>query len=323
MKGRILVTGGHGFVGRGLIPALTQAFPDAELYTTSRSQTSAVGRAHNIKCDLTDRASVLRVVTEVQPSCIINLAAISHIPTAMAAPELTWQTNLHGTLNLLDALVAKKMACTFLQIGSGDCYGHAFVSGQALAEATPFEPLNPYAASKAAADIAAYSYTRHQHIKVIRARPFNHTAAGQSSEFVVSAFAEQIARIEVGLQPAVVKVGNLEAQRCFLHLDDVVAAYIELLRRRDDITSGEAFNIVSASAVPMSQVLEGLIALSAKDIAIEIDPERVRPVDIPVALGAADKLIKLTAWQPTRDLHYILSDVLSYWRDSVSATPEA
>jgi len=322
MKGRILVTGGHGFVGRGLIPALTQAFPDAALYSTSRSQKEAVGQARNIACDLTDRESVLRVVAEVQPSCIINLAAISHIPTAIAAPELTWQTNLQGTLNLLDALVAEEIDCTFLQVGSGDCYGHAFVSGQALPETTAFEPLNPYAASKAAADIAAYSYTRHQHIKVIRVRPFNHTAAGQSSEFVVSAFAEQIASIEAGLQPATVKVGNLEAQRCFLHLDDVICAYIELLRRRDDIASGEAFNIVAASAVPMSEVLEGLIAQSSRDISVEVDPERVRPVDIPVALATADKLIQLTAWRPTRDLHYILSDVLSYWRDCVSETPE-
>jgi len=322
MKGRILVTGGHGFVGRGLIPALKRAFPAAALYSTSRRQQAALDQVQHVVCDLTDRESVLRLVNEVQPSCIINLAAISHIPTAMAAPELTWQTNLQGTLNLLDALVETKFECVFLQVGSGDCYGHAFVGGQALTEATPFEPLNPYAASKAAADLAAYSYTPHKHIKIIRARPFNHTAAGQSSEFVVSAFAEQIARIEAGLQPAIVKVGNLEAQRCFLHLDDVISAYIELLRKQDDIVSGEAFNIVSESAVPMSKVLEGLVALSSRDITIAIDPERVRPVDIPVALGSADKLSRLSAWQPAHDLHFILSDVLSYWRDSVSAKPE-
>jgi len=322
MNGCILVTGGHGFVGQALLPALVAAFPQAELVTTSHQHRESVEGLRNVICDLTDRDSVTRVIGELRPSCVINLAAISHIPTAVAAPELTWQTNLQGALNLLDALVAGVVECTFLQVGSSDCYGHAFVAGGALTEETPFEPLNPYAASKAAADLAAYSYSVHQHLKIIRARPFNHTAAGQSNRFVVSAFAEQVARIEAGLQEPVMRVGNLEAQRCFLHLDDVISAYISLLHRRHDIVSGEAFNIVSNSAVPITQVLEQLVGLSTRQIAIDVDPERVRPVDIPVARGSADKLVQLTGWKPKCDLNYILSDVLSYWRSRINEKSE-
>lgn len=322
MKGCILVTGGHGFVGQALVPALLEAFPEAEVYTCSSSHRESLSGAHNLVCDLTDRAAVTKLVGELCPVCIVNLAAISHIPTAISSPELTWQTNLQGTLNLLDALVANAVECTFLQVGSGDCYGRAFASGDSLCEQTQFEPLNPYAASKAAADLAAYSYSVHPSLKIIRARPFNHTGAGQSNRFVVSAFAEQVARIEAGLQPAVMQVGNLQAQRCFLHLDDVVDAYIALLIHRDGIESGEAFNIVSANAVSISHVLEQLVALSDCDIEIEVDPEKVRPVDIPLAHGSAQKITDSVNWQPQRNLPYILMDVLNCWRKAVRVQDE-
>jgi len=322
MKGCILVTGGHGFVGQALVPGLLKAFPQAEVCTSSRSHRQSLTGTRNIVCDLTDRAAVTRLVGELKPVCIVNLAAISHIPTAINSPELTWQTNLQGTLHLLDALVADAIECTFLQVGSSDCYGRAFAGGDSLSEQTRFEPLNPYAASKAAADLAAYSYSVHSTLKVIRARPFNHTGAGQSNRFVVSAFAEQVARIEAGLQPPVMQVGNLQAQRCFLHLDDVVDAYIALIHRRDDIESGEAFNIVSAEAVSISHVLEQLVALSSCDIAIEVDPEKVRPVDIPLAHGSSQKIADLANWQAQRDLPYILTDVLQYWRKLTLAQNE-
>lgn len=323
MYARILVTGAYGFVGGALVPALAKAFPEAELFSVSR-QAGAVGRAENsayeakpIVCDLSRREDVFRCVSELKPDCVINLAAISHIPTAFAQPELTWQTNLQGMLNLLDALVFVEQRATFLQIGSGDCYGHAFAAGNALHENVPFEPLNPYAASKAAADVAAYSYTSQPLLKVIRARPFNHTAGGQSDQFVVSAFAKQIAEIEVGLQDPVVKVGNLDAQRCFLHLNDVVAAYIRLLQCSDLIDSGEAFNIVADKAVPIADILDGLIALTGCEVFVERDLQRVRPTDIPLALGDSAKLRALTGWQPKYDLDAILSDVLFFWRDQL------
>jgi len=326
MYERILITGAYGFVGAFLLPALRVAFPGAELFSASRQPLSAdsaaqlAGQARHVVCDLVSRQDVFLCMAELKPDCVINLAAISHIPTSFAQPELTWQTNLQGTLNLLDAAVSLGQGVTFLQVGSGDCYGHAFVAGHALDERVPFEPLNPYAASKAAADIAAYSYTSYPLLKIIRARPFNHTAAGQSDRFVVSTFAKQIAEIEAGLQGPVVMVGNLDAQRCFLHVSDVVDAYIQLLQGRDEIDSGAAFNIVADAAVPIADILSGLIDLADREVVVERDPERVRPTDIPLALGDSAKLRALTGWQPQFNLEVILADVLNYWRDQLKSS---
>lgn len=310
MFDNILVTGANGFVGQALVPALDAAFPAARIHAAgSVSTTSKLG------CNLSDTDSVKQLIDQVQPDAVINLAAISHIPTSFDKPAETWQVNLQGPLNLLDAISATKQPCTFIQVGSGDCYGDSFKSGDAVTEATAFMPMNPYAASKAAADIAVYSYRNRQGLKIIRARPFNHTAAGQSNQFVLSAFAEQVARIEAGVQPATMQVGNLEAARCFLHVDDVIDAYIKLLQHSDTIESGSAFNIVSDAPVTIQSLLQQLINSSDVEISVETDPARLRPSDIPVARGDASALKQQTGWQASTDLQAIVNDVLGFWRN--------
>jgi GDP-4-dehydro-6-deoxy-D-mannose reductase len=313
----ILVTGAFGFVGSTLVPALRQAFPDARVTALGHEQESPAAY-DSVVCDITDGEAVRQLIQRVEPDCVINLAAISHIPTSFDQPQLTWRVNLNGTLNLLQALTELNLPVTFLQVGSADSYGRSFVGGEPLDEMAPFQPLNPYAASKAAADIAAFSYVGRGKLKVIRARPFNHTAAGQSNQFVVSAFAEQIARIEAGLQEPVVQVGNLDAKRCFLHLDDVVQAYVALLRHAEKIESGDAFNIVASEPVTIAFVLESLIRLSSKSIQVQQDPDRMRPTDIPVAMGTAQHLQAVTGWRAEHDLNDILVDVLSAWRKHYS-----
>ena len=303
----ILVTGSSGFVGQVLMPRLQSAFPDATVHGVAHDH------APPLSVDLTCKVEVDKLVEQLQPDAVINLAAISHIPTSFENPDKTWQVNLQGTLNLLNALKRAASPCVFLQVGSSDCYGDSFKQGLAVTEETAFKPMNPYAASKAAADLAAYSY-RNSHITVIRARPFNHTGAGQSNQFVVSAFAEQIAKIEVGLQEPVMTVGNLDAQRCFLHVSDVVDAYIQLLRQHQQIESGQAFNIAPPQATSIKQVLECLLAASTSTIEVATDPALIRPSDIALAFGDSQQLKQLTGWQPKLSLQQTLEDVLEHWR---------
>lgn len=313
MKDVILVTGATGFVGSALLPKLAAAFPDADIIGLLHN-TPAMNLSADIiyqACDLTDQQQVKQLIERIQPNYVINLAAISHIPTACDNPDLTWNVNLYGVLNLLNALVYENIACTFLQVGSGDCYGQSFAYGRPVDEDTLFMPMNPYAASKAAADLAAFSYRHKGQLKIIRARPFNHSGAGQSESFVIPAFAKQIVNIEKGLQPPELTVGNLTAERCFLHVDDVVDAYIALLLAHQTIDSGDAFNIVSDQATVIQSILDGLLAKSSKSISILDDPKKQRPSDILKAEGSAEKLKRLTQWAPKVTIDQLLDDVLA------------
>lgn len=302
----ILVTGSMGFVGRSLVPALSLCFPDAQIHAMD-SGSDRQG------LDIRDEKAVAKLLETTEPDAVVNLAAISHIPTSFSEPKKTWDVNLQGTLNLLNGLQERERECVFLQIGSGDCYGDSFKLGIPVTEETPFKPLNPYAASKAAADIASYSY-RNSCLKIIRARPFNHTASGQSNQFVVSAFAEQIALAERGQKSPSIQVGNLDAQRCFLHLNDVVDAYLKLLLHSQSINSGDAFNIASDSPVEISMLLNQLLDLSEVEISVEVDPERMRPTDIPIACADSGLIKQATGWHVKVGLREMLLDVLEFWR---------
>jgi GDP-4-dehydro-6-deoxy-D-mannose reductase len=314
MKSTILVTGATGFVGHSLLPALELAFPDAKILGI-RHRITAQDSNNNYACDLSDSSAVEELISELAPDYIVNLAAISHIPTAFENPGLTWSVNLQGVLNLLNALAKQPKHCTFLQIGSGDCYGQTFANNHNVVEENPFCPLNPYSASKAAADIASYSFIRHSQLKIIRARPFNHSGPRQSADFVICSFAQQIAKIEAGLQPPTITVGNLDAQRCFLHIDDVINAYILLLKNAVDIPSGAAFNIAAENPVSISEILTQLLAKSKVKITVEIDPNKQRPTDIPIAKGDSQYLKSITNWEESISLDQLLAEVLDAQRE--------
>jgi len=237
--------------------------------------------------------------------------------TSFENSGLTWQVNLHGTLNLLDAAATAVPQAVFINIASSDMYGRSFQSGALVDESTPLLPLNPYAASKAAADLAAFQYSATTGLKIIRARPFNHSGAGQGEGFVLPAFAAQVARIEAGLQAPVIAVGDLSAERDFLHVDDAITAYISLASHAANIASGTAFNIASGHSVTIAEMLNLLLAASASGIEVRQDPARLRPVDIPRVCGDSSALRAATGWQPQKTIADLVADLLDDWRARV------
>jgi GDP-4-dehydro-6-deoxy-D-mannose reductase len=309
----VLVTGGSGFVGPYLISALERAGKRVVALGSAPELLTGGGFPPAIApewlpVDLNDRPAVEAAIARVRPAETYHLAALSSVADSFQDPVPTYQTNLMGTVYLLDALRRHAPRGRVLLVSSAEVYGGL---RSPLTEDCPFAPANPYAASKAAAEMAAIEVFRAHGLPVIRARAFNHTGPGQSPRFVVSAFAKQIAQIESGRQDPVLGVGNLSARRDFLDVRDVVEAYLALMGSG---VPGEAYNVCSGRAVAMQAMLDGLLALAKVGITVETDPALVRPVDVPELVGSPAKLQAATGWTPRIPLEQTLADVLAYWR---------
>jgi len=211
-----------------------------------------------------------------------------------------------GTLNVLEWLRNEKTDVKTIIVSSGEVYGAPKSSDDLpFTENSCLNPQNIYASTKASLDFAARQYMSLWKLPIIVVRPFNHIGPGQSENFVASAFAKQIAEIASGKREPIVRTGNLSASRDFLDVRDVVRAYRLLL---ENVESG-VFNICSGKAIEIRKILDKLIRFSGVDVSVEIDPQRLRPVDVPVIYGSYEKINKHTGWQPEIPLEDSLRDI--------------
>jgi GDP-4-dehydro-6-deoxy-D-mannose reductase len=312
----ILVTGAFGFVGRHLINSLRLAFPASTRLVAAGSGDAAgvASGVETVSIDFTDAGAVDDLLASIRPAHVIHLAARSSVQQAHNAALATYETNVAGTLALAAAMRSHVPGSAMIFASTGEIYGRAFAGGEALSENAPVFPSNPYARSKLAAEIALQDMLADT-CPVIVLRLLNHTGAGQDERFVVPSFAAQIARIEAGSAPPVVRVGNLSAERDFLDVADVVDAYMRALELADNAKGYQLFNVASGIPRSIDSILVGLRSLSRVPFAIEQDPERMRPSDIPRAVCDASAFRAATGWQPTRAWSATLVDVLDYWRD--------
>ena len=293
---RVFVTGASGFVGRQLLPRLEDAGH------------VAIGADREV--DVTDARAVEAALTRHEPDAVIHLAAMSSVAQSWQEPELCFRLNFLGTRTLLGAIERCRPAARVLLIGSADQYGARPGVDTTLDESSPLEPRSPYARTKAAAELLGQAAAA-RGLDVVRLRAFNHTGPGQSDAFVVSSFARQLADIRRGRQPPRMRVGNLDSVRDFLHVRDVLEAYVALL---DPGVPADVYNVASGRATSIREVLERLVAIAGVDPIIEIDPERWRPTD--GAVGCAARLRAATGWQPRVSLEEILHELYSDWLES-------
>jgi nucleoside-diphosphate-sugar epimerase len=299
---RILVTGAGGFVGRHLMPVLQQRFPAAEVQPAG--------------FDVTDAAAVQAGIAAARPDGVVHLAAIAAIGVARQDPDRAWQINLSGTLTLARAVQATVPDCVLLFASSADAYGATFRAGQAVDERAPLAPLNTYGATKAAADLALGALAA-EGLRAIRLRAFNHTGPGQTDAFAIPAFARQVARIEAGLQPPVMRVGALDPQRDFLDVRDVCEAYAACLEKADGLAAGAVFNIASGRPRRIGDVLQALLDVAGVQAEVQTDVARLRPTDIAVAIGDAGLARRELGWGARIPWEETLRDVLQDWRSRV------
>ena len=315
---KILITGIAGFVGSHLAERLLKTeneifgicLPGESLENIRKIRKNL----HLSNCDITRFDQLSRVVKRIGPDQIYHLAALSSVGKSFSHPLDTIQTNIRGTLYLLETVRNLKKRIKILVVGSSDMYGKVLPKEVPITENKPLLPISPYGMSKAACDLLAYQYFASYGVYAIRARAFNHTGPRQRTGFVIPDFASQIAKIEVGQMPPVLKVGNLSTKRDISDVRDVVRAYVSLMGKGK---AGEAYNICSQEAYSIKNVLKVLLTLSKKKIKVGVDEAKNRPAEIPILVGNNDKIRKATGWKPNIPMEKTLEDTLNFWRRRV------
>jgi len=198
-----------------------------------------------------------------------------------------------------------------LVVGSAEEYGPVGPDEMPIRETTPLRPASPYAVSKVAQGALALLYGPAGGMRVVLTRTFHHTGPGRGEAFAESSFARQVAEIEAGLRPPVLKVGNLEAVRDFADVRDVVRAYWQLLDRGE---AGAVYNVCSGQGRRVRDLLDALLAASSARVEVRVDPDRLRPSDVPAQVGDPSRLRAATGWEPRIPLERTLRDLLDDWR---------
>jgi GDP-4-dehydro-6-deoxy-D-mannose reductase len=298
---KALVTGAAGFVGRHLVTHLA-AMGD---------EVTGIDREHGV--DLLDPANLGPALLRADPDVVYHLGGWSDVGASWDEPRAAFRVNAEGTLNLLAACRAARVARVLI-VSSADVYGKVSLRELPLTEDSPFRPVTPYAASKIAADQLGLQAWLGYELATIRVRAFNHLGPGQTNRFVCPALAERIATNELDGRE-VVPVGNLTPRRDFTDVRDVVRAYRLLIERGEP---GEAYNVCSGEDIAISELADRLIGMADRPMRLELDPALQRPVDVPVLRGDYTKLHKATGWEPELAIDVTLRDVLGEWRSIVS-----
>ena len=305
---KVLITGIDGFVAGYLSEYLLKN--DYDVYGTTIKESYKNARIKILKMNLLDVENVNNVIKNISPDMIFHLAGQSAVGLSWQKPVLTIDVNVNGTLNLLEAVRINNINSRILIIGSSDQYGIIKPENCPIKETQLQIPQTPYGISKKTQEEIGKLYVKAYKMNIIFVRAFNHIGARQSKNFVVPDFANKIVKIEKGAVP-VLKVGNLDTLRDFTNVRDIVRGYLMLLERGK---IGESYNIGSGNVIKIKDILKKLINLSSKEIKIEIDKEKFRPVDIPIVQCDNSKIKRDTGWSPEISIDETLKEVLEYWR---------
>ncbi len=328
MKKKVFITGITGMVGSHLSDFLYEN-TDWDIYGMIRwrspldnishliSKINAKNRINLVYGDLCDTISINNVIKEVLPDYVFHLAAQSYPRTSFDAPLDTLDTNIQGTVRLLEALKTYCSNSLIHVCSSSEVYGRVPADKVPIDEGCTFHPASPYAISKVGTDLAGRYYAEAYGMNVQVTRMFTHTGPRRGDVFAESSFAKQIALIEAGFIDPIIKVGNLDSLRTVADVRDAVRAYYLLLTHNP--IAGESYNIGGTNTMKVSEILEKLMSFStvSNQIKVEIDPERLRPIDADLQIPNMTKFQSHTGWKPLISADDTLKDLLNYWREKI------
>lgn len=313
MPGPPLVTGATGFAGSHLVDHLLEREPRVAAWGHAggrRLPHSSDARVHWSSVDLLNPDEVTQALDAIRPAAIYHCAGMADVGSAWRASTPAFRVNAMGTHYLLEAARALALDAPVLVVGSALIYR---VTNGAMDEQTTVAPSTPYGVSKLAQEMIA---SRASWCPVFLPRSFNHAGPRQSDAYVTSSFARQIAEIEAGVRPPVLRVGNLESRRDITDVRDTVRAYRSIVERGRPRTP---YNVCSGVAYRMADLLQMLVSRARVSVRVETDPSRLRPSDTPVVLGSFERLHADTGWRPLIPIEQTLSDLLDYWRTTTAA----
>lgn len=306
---RVLVTGAAGFVGGHAIPELRRAGHAVVAMVMPGQSTALTGADVTEGVELGDAAGIESFIQRHLPDACLHLAGMAFVPTAWEHPQEAFRVNVIGTLNILEAFRKHRAGGRVLTVTSAQLYGHA-IRDEAITEDTPPVADSIYAVSKWASDNCTRLYATRYRLHAMTARPCNHIGPGQSESFAVSSFARQMIEISRGRREPVMHVGNLESEREFTDVRDVVRAYRLLLEKG---RSGEAYNISSGRLMKIQDVFNQLAAIAGVKPELRIDEKFFRPTDTQPEISTA-KLQTDTGWQTEIPLEQTLRDIVDDFR---------
>ncbi len=316
---RALITGINGFVGGYLADHLLNL--GIEVWGTDLVK-DLTFRNNNInyrQMDILNYSEVQKVLDECLPDYIFHLAAQSSAAISWDNPQMTMNVNVNGTINLLESIRCMRENFgnnpKILLIGSSEEYGFVNQEDMPIGEKQKVNPGNPYAVSKIAQTLLGQVYARAYGLNIVMVRAFNHIGPKQSPTFVVADFAKRIAEIEKGRREPILLVGNLEAERDFTDVRDIVEAYNRLIEQGK---AGEIYNVGSGKAYKIQYLLDCLLSYTKINIRIENDPDRMRPSDVPIIYCDSSKIQSIINWQPKHKIEDTLFEVLTYWRQEIN-----
>lgn len=263
--------------------------------------------------DLNDSGSLHTVIRDAKPDYVFHLAAQSYPKTSFDSPAETLHTNIIGTCNLLETIRLEGLSPIIHVCASSEVFGRVTADKLPINEECTFHPASPYAISKVGTDLIGRYYAEAFDMTIMTTRMFTHTGPRRGDVFAESTFAKQIAMIEAGLIPPIVKTGNLDSLRTWADVRDAVRAYYMLVTVKP--TKGEYYNIGGAYVCSVGEMLDKLLSLSAvKGIRVEVEQERLRPIDADLQVPDTSKFTEHTGWKPEISFDQTMEDLLNYWR---------
>ena len=306
---KAFITGACGFVGKHLIDYISQN-KNWEIIGVKLPTETAYSNIKLYDADITDFSKIEQIIRTESPDYIFHLAAQSSVALSWKEPVSTINANINGTINILESARLNNLKSRILLVSSAEEYGKQ--TTQPIQESISPAPSNIYALTKMCVTTLGKIYSDCYGMDIITARPFNHIGQGQSPIFAISDFCRQTALIEKGQQKNIIKTGNLSAKRDFSDVRDIVRAYLTLIEKGE---KNEVYNIGSGNATSIEEVLNIILSKSKTEIKREVDPERMRPSDIPEITADTTKIQPL--WQPKIKLEQSIEDILEFWRNQI------